>query len=220
MAFPRSWVAAIAASVVLHMVLLAVLGWHGERGDWTISQLPAWAMKVRLLQAAGAGAANPLLPRPTDPAVRAPLVPASEVPPPAEVQDNGPVADQAGGAPPGLDSAAQDGYLPPEKLTLRPQALSDVVIPPTEDGAQIGGSQAGVFTLFIDTTGAVRRMVIDGPTLTPGLEVLVRQAFMAARFSPGEVAGRPVKSLLRIEVDFGAPPVQPPDIAVQPIPTN
>ena len=137
------------------------------------------------------------------------------------VHGSGPVADGVRRMPPGTDPAAQDGYLPPEKLTRRPQALSDVVIPAAENGAQIGGAQVGVFTLFIDTSGMVRRMVIDGPTLTPGLEALVRQAFMAARFSPGEVAGRPVKSMLRIEVDFGAPPPVPsPNIMVEPIPVS
>ncbi|MES2183632.1 MAG: hypothetical protein V4505_03705 [Pseudomonadota bacterium] len=213
MALPRSWVAAIAASAALHLVLLAVPGWQGVHGDWAIGQRPSRAMDVRLLQASGAG--------PTEaPAVAAV---AAETPPAARPVDASarmpsmPVPENS----PSRDPAAQDGYLPPEKLTRRPQALSDVVIPAAENGAQIGGPQVGVFTLFIDTSGTVRRMVIDGPTLTPGLEALARQAFMAARFSPGEVAGRPVKSLLRIEVDFGAPPSVPlPDIAVQLIPVG
>jgi hypothetical protein len=60
-------------------------------------------------------------------------------------------------------------------------------------------------TLYIDESGAVLRVHVDGPPLPAPLEDSVRAAFLGARFAPGQVAdGLHVRSKIRIEVRFGA----------------
>jgi hypothetical protein len=62
-----------------------------------------------------------------------------------------------------------------------------------------------VLTLFIDEQGVVRRVRIDEADdtgLPPLLEDTARQTFLQSAFTPGEVEGRPVRSQLRIEVEF------------------
>jgi hypothetical protein len=76
------------------------------------------------------------------------------------------------------------------------------VVPAWPDGLAPNDVQRGRFTLFIDEAGRVDRIVPDGPSLFPALEDSARAAFSQARFQPGEVDGRQVKSLIRIEVVF------------------
>jgi hypothetical protein len=60
-----------------------------------------------------------------------------------------------------------------------------------------------VLALFIDESGTVRRVRLDGPLLPPALDTAARDAFLNARWQPGRVdGGRLVKSLIRVEVTF------------------
>ena len=67
----------------------------------------------------------------------------------------------------------------------------------------------GAFELFIDDTGGVVRVVTATPDLPGILGHAVREAFLSARFSPGEVNGHPVRSRMRIEVTFDSRKEQP-----------
>jgi hypothetical protein len=96
-----------------------------------------------------------------------------------------------------------DGYVPRKALSVAPAPLADITVP-WPAGFVPSGRQRAVFSVFIDEGGAVQRMVADGPTLLPGLEAAAREVFMAARFAPGQVDGRAVKSLIRVEVVFDA----------------
>lgn len=94
-----------------------------------------------------------------------------------------------------------DGYVLRRALTVPPVPVSDITVAwphevPSSD------RQTGIFSVFIDESGRVQRMVADGPTLFPALESAAREVFMAARFAPGEVSGLVVKSLIRVEVVF------------------
>lgn len=64
------------------------------------------------------------------------------------------------------------------------------------------GRMTGIFWLYISDVGTVDRFTADDSNLPPQLEDLARSAFTGARFEPGEVDGRPAKSLIRIEVVF------------------
>jgi len=64
----------------------------------------------------------------------------------------------------------------------------------------------GVLALFIDELGVVRRVRAEGDALPPVLEAVATQAFLDARFKPGEVQGQPVRSLIRVEVVFDNTP--------------
>lgn len=96
---------------------------------------------------------------------------------------------------------AQGDYLPRSRLTVAPRPLAPVVIPAVEDPEAIG-QQVGTLSLFIDEQGRVQEVVGDAPLLPPAMAQAARDTFMQARFSPGELHGRAVKSRLRVEAVF------------------
>lgn len=98
-------------------------------------------------------------------------------------------------------------FLPKESLTQSAVPLSDIHIPWPSAGGAIGVQRAR-FTLFIDETGRVVKMVPDGHSLQPAMEQAAEEAFHAARFLPAQKGGWPVKSMLRIEVSFEAIPAE------------
>ncbi|WP_372527573.1 energy transducer TonB [Piscinibacter sp.] len=104
------------------------------------------------------------------------------------------------------DSAGQDGdgdYFPRSMLSVAPVPVSVVVIPFPE----VEGPAERYVTrllLFIDEFGKVVRVRVDGPSLPQALEEAARNAFLNARFSPGQVDGLAVRSRIRVEVTFEA----------------
>lgn len=100
---------------------------------------------------------------------------------------------------PGIDS--DDDYFPRALLTQAPSPIEPVVIDyPAID--RDPGHHSSELTLFIDETGRVARVRVDGAELPFELEVAARNAFINARFRSGELDGRAVKSQIRIEVVF------------------
>jgi hypothetical protein len=92
-------------------------------------------------------------------------------------------------------------YLPRSALSVAPRAVGQISIDyPRFDGE--ADQYTGEFEVFIDDTGGVVRVTNATPELPRILANAVREAFLAARFSPGEVAGHPVRSRMRIEVTF------------------
>jgi hypothetical protein len=67
---------------------------------------------------------------------------------------------------------------------------------------EVHGTHLSEASLFIDETGRVVRVRIDGPALPVPMEEAVRAAFVGALFSPGLVEGLPVRSKIRVEVVF------------------
>jgi len=93
------------------------------------------------------------------------------------------------------------GYLPRPMLTIAPRALTPVVIDyPRFDGE--ADFYSGEFDLFIDDDGSVARVTAATADLPGILGNAVREAFLSARFAPGELQGRPVRARIRIEVTF------------------
>lgn len=137
---------------------------------------------------------------PQSPAPATGLVVKDEAPPEAATATGAPAV---GTAAPVAPADAVDGYLPRKALSVPPAPRGHIALE-WPAGMAVLGRQAAVFTVFIDETGVVRRMVPDGPTLQPTLEAVARDTFTAAVFSPGEVDGRPVKAMIRIEVVFDA----------------
>lgn len=95
-----------------------------------------------------------------------------------------------------------DDYLPRPLLTVGPVPQAPIVLRTPQDDPD-AMLRTGLLSLFIDEEGTVRRVEAEQPQLPEALEEAAREAFMAARFSAGEVNGRPVKSRLRVEVTFG-----------------
>lgn len=105
---------------------------------------------------------------------------------------------------PGIDS--DDDYYARSMLTLAPRPLDPVVIDyPTIDNDQ--RHYRSELTLFIDETGRVVRVRVDGASLPPALEAAARSAFINAQFRAGEADGRAVKSRIRVEVEFDNRPL-------------
>jgi hypothetical protein len=92
-------------------------------------------------------------------------------------------------------------YIPRAHLTVAPVATRPVILesPP---GETANVRHVGVLLLYIDETGKVQDAIAQEPLLPEAYEHAARAAFMAAQFSPGEFAGRTVKSSLRVEVVF------------------
>ncbi|SOD22501.1 hypothetical protein SAMN05518800_0492 [Variovorax sp. YR752] len=92
-------------------------------------------------------------------------------------------------------------YIPRAHLTVAPVATRPVILesPP---GETANVRHLGVLLLYIDETGKVQDAIAQEPLLPEAYERAARAAFMAAQFSPGEFAGRAVKSSLRVEVVF------------------
>ncbi len=73
-------------------------------------------------------------------------------------------------------------------------ALSDAKLP-GEPGAAV---RSAVGTLLINEYGEVDRLTIETAGLPAELEAILVARFREARFLPGKIAGRPVRSALRI----------------------
>ena len=85
---------------------------------------------------------------------------------------------------PGIHS---DGdYYPRALLSKAPSPLDAVAIdyPLIENDS---GYHVSELTLFIDETGRVARVRVDGASLPAALEAAARQAFASAQFRAGEV---------------------------------
>jgi hypothetical protein len=107
-------------------------------------------------------------------------------------------------AAPARPAAPEAPYLPRSQLSAapRPQSMVEVAFPQDVTGVVDLTLQA---TLFIDEHGVVQRIRVDTPDVHPSFERAVRETFGPARFTPGERDGTPVRSQLRIQVEFHAP---------------
>jgi len=161
-------------------------------------QAPSSATQAALPTAApteGAAAAAP------------PNSPATDTQPAGAPANTSPPMPKFGLALPGIDS---DGdYFPRALLSKAPSPLEPVVIdyPLIENDS---GHHVSELTLFIDETGRVARVRVDGASLPAALEDAARRAFTGSQFRAGEVDGRSVKSQIRIEVVFDNRPVDRP----------
>lgn len=135
------------------------------------------------------------------------------------------VASNTAEAPPAASPSADGdatftGYARRDMLDRPPQALGIVQIsyPP---GVEPGRVRTGRLTLFIDEAGAVRKVMVAPPPNaedalpTPFVEA-AREAFLQARFTPGERLGMPVKSRIDVEVSFDDRETAPVETAQQP----
>lgn len=100
-------------------------------------------------------------------------------------------------------------YLPRRELTAAPAPSHEVPLLWPSEGVP-AGHYAEVLTLFIDETGQVRKVRVEGDGLPPLLKRQAQESFLGARFAPGQLHGQAVKSRIRIEVAFDA------DVQAQP----
>ena len=109
--------------------------------------------------------------------------------------------------------AADPAYFPRSSLTQPPVPLTEVVLNWPDSLIPVG-RLAGVFWLYIGETGVVDHIQTDDSTLSPQLEEIAKSAFLSARFEAGQLEGRGVKSLIKIEVVFDNRPSSMPTATV------
>jgi hypothetical protein len=101
----------------------------------------------------------------------------------------------------------EDQFVARSLLSTPPVPLAPVIINYPDFQGE-ASRYVGELTLFIDESGAVVRVKVEGSALPPLLEDAARNAFMQVRFRPGELTDHGVvKSRIRVEVVFesGAP---------------
>lgn len=218
-ALPRLLVATLAASA-LHGGAWLALGDPHDGGSGNTANTatpgeahpPAAAMRVRAMHAPARPPDGPenlsegAVPAPEGtpahqaataalPAPEAPEVPLWSLDPEANPQAPADApADAPGEGPP-------QTYLGRDQLDAGPQPLAPVPIafPP---GVDPGSRHTGRVRLLIDEDGVVRALLWQDEVLPPPFQEAVRNAFMQARFQPGRLHGRAVRSRIDIEVSF------------------
>lgn len=206
------WVASGLALLAHGLLLTQVQGGHaGSRGG------PVQDFQVRWIAAPPRAAeARPAEPAPAAMApVAAPLaesVPAILAPAPAVEP---PLQREARPAPPSppAPAAREEGdalvpgeapYLPRKLLTVAPVAPIDLDVPFPANVTGVVDLQVEV-ALFIDETGLVRRVQLESPDVPPEFARAISETFAGARFKPGELERKPVRSRIKLQLEFHAP---------------
>lgn len=192
---------ALALALELHAVLF-VLPARSIQRTRLLPGEGAQAMRMRLLPAertasASFGLAESEAPATSKDAAQKPAplpFTASHFP----LVDAGPLPVLA--LPVGGDS--DDDYFPRSALSIGPIPEQPVVIDYPADAPADGLRRVTELSLFIDETGRVVRVRVDGPPLPPAFEASARAAFLNARFSPGQIRDHAVRVHLRVEVGF------------------
>jgi len=92
-------------------------------------------------------------------------------------------------------------YVPREFLSVAPAHLSAIEVPFPD--SVTGELKIDVqLALFIDESGVVQRVRVESTGLPPALEDAAAAAFRQARFTPGQVDGQAVRSLIKVAVTF------------------
>lgn len=96
-----------------------------------------------------------------------------------------------------------DNYHSKVYLTTSPEPLASIEIPAPDIA---GRRKVQVeLSVFIDEHGKVRRVRPESPGVMDEYVQAATQAFEATTFRPGEIAGRPVKSVIKVLVEFEQP---------------
>ena len=105
------------------------------------------------------------------------------------------------------EPADPQGYFSAEQLSRPPHPLGAVNldIPETQ---LLTTSGTLILTLWIDDQGRVLSFKVDAPDLPEEYTTAVAETFSAARFAPGEIRGRKVNSILKVEIRHDAAPGQ------------
>lgn len=138
-----------------------------------------------------------------------PLVLTARLPPaPTSTPHEAPPETSTRQSPPATQAQADpQGYYSAENLTRppRPLAAVNLNIPETQ---LLTAPGTLVLTLWIDEQGRVTSFRVDAPDLPEEYTTAVAEAFSATRFAPGEIRGRRVSSILKVEISQEAAPGQ------------
>jgi hypothetical protein len=118
-----------------------------------------------------------------------------------------PTAQQAASLTADTPALVASRYYSRDELDVAP-STTDTVIIAFPAGVDLGGRHVGRLQLFIDEAGVVQAVEFDddGAPLPPPMQDAARDAFMKARFSPGQRLGVAARARLHIEVRFDEQP--------------
>lgn len=102
---------------------------------------------------------------------------------------------------------APEVYHPRSELSLAPrlQGIVDIAFPPEEPEHV---RHEATLAVYIDEHGHVRKITTVQGELPPVFVQAARNAFLGARFQPGELHGQAVKSFIHVAVVFEAKPAE------------
>ncbi len=111
--------------------------------------------------------------------------------------------EQADTQAPAADNEAIGGYLPVSRLTEWPRLDEHApspspAVPPI--GPHADGPRLFDAVLLINEHGDVDQVALPEPSLSAAQQRQLQEYFLALRFVPGRLFGRPVRSRLRIEI--------------------
>jgi outer membrane biosynthesis protein TonB len=92
-------------------------------------------------------------------------------------------------------------YYPADKLTKKPRPTTSIDFNQPQL-AGITGSGKIVMKLWINEVGTATEVELERSEFSESLSAVFLDSFKKATYKPGELAGRPVRSILRIELDF------------------
>jgi TonB family protein len=93
-------------------------------------------------------------------------------------------------------------YVAAKHLTTRPVAAEYISVPYPKDEATNRGALKTILAIYIDEDGTVAHVRIHGASLPQAFERSALDTFARARFHPGRVGDKAVKSRMLIEVEF------------------
>ena len=92
-------------------------------------------------------------------------------------------------------------YLSGGEMDERPWPDMPLLIP-FPDVPWEGGHIEGVVEIFVEVDGTINHIQIKDSTLPPAFEHMVLDTFKQAKFKPGIKNGKPVRSIMKILVEF------------------
>ena len=105
-------------------------------------------------------------------------------------------------------ASTETQYIKASQLSVRPSPIGEIRVPSPENAVAPRVVTIKV-TLFVDERGSVAKIAFEEPAPAEPFRDAVQKAFAKARFHPGKVGKRAVKSQMRIEVTFDPKVNQP-----------
>ena len=196
-------VAATAASLVAHLVVATVLS-GGGKPSWIRPAMPRFEVTIvhkRLLEPAET--ANSLYPHRTEALEVATSKVAPAMPEKPREQALRTLSEEAG-------LSAQEvpdlTYYATRQLDVYPTLPAALELRYADSAAAAGITGHALILVLIDAAGTVNDVTVAEADPAGYFENDLRQAFMAARFTPAVRNGRPVRSRLLVRVSYGGDP--------------
>ena len=181
-------------SAIVHALALAVSTSAAGGGAAAAGVRPP--LLAKLVPTADGGATPVPAPLPDDSGSPEPVA-AADTPVAPGSQQAGEALRETPGGPIQVDA---EPFLPASYLSRQPQALSN---PPEEAllrVMQLAPRGMAIMTLWIDRHGRVSRLEIDRTNLPPEAAAIISRAFAGLQFEPGLRNGKPVNSVIQMEV--------------------